>query len=568
MSLLRFLVPLAQAASITDKSGETASQSEEAVTSFLSFLWDRLDNWVAAVVVVVFSVYFAKTIKNLVVDRVADKMGDEHEEMLVLVGRSTYAAVLTVGMTVGLKVGGIDLTAVIAAVGFGIGFALQDIIMNFIAGVILLATRQFTIGDFIQVNGTLGKVKEIQARATILQALDGTKIIVPNADLFKNQVTSFTTNPFRRVEIPIGVEYRTDLKKATNVMLAVLHSHAKILKQPAPAVILDEFADSSINFKIRFWVESKSKWIQIKSDIIQMLKSALDQAGINIPFPIRTLVFDRDTESAVIPTYNMTQEEMKQHKIEQIQAQEDQATTDSANTALQAEYAHGDSHTEHVDLETLEEQHAAAEAAAVQEAENKAQTAEGIQQSVVSSSEGEAQGTDSKTQRAEGMPQEAVTLPQPIPTEPAATQEAQSEAQGTDNKTQIAETKAQTAEGIQQSVVSSSEGEVQGTESKTRAAVSISQEEAATLPQPIPVEPVATTDNKTQTTESGEQLVGGGSSDATPQPQSTEPEKVDATVTIAQVEPQQLATVPVAATEDPKPPTSGDIDGSAFLSGQ
>ncbi|PIS04525.1 hypothetical protein COT83_00185, partial [Candidatus Peregrinibacteria bacterium CG10_big_fil_rev_8_21_14_0_10_44_7] len=326
MSLLRFLVPLAQAASITDKSGETASQSEEAVTSFLSFLWDRLDNWVAAVVVVVFSVYFAKTIKNLVVDRVADKMGDEHEEMLVLVGRSTYAAVLTVGMTVGLKVGGIDLTAVIAAVGFGIGFALQDIIMNFIAGVILLATRQFTIGDFIEVNGTLGKVKEIQARATILQALDGTKIIVPNADLFKNQVTSFTTNPFRRVEIPIGVEYRTDLKKATNVMLAVLHSHAKILKQPAPAVILDEFADSSINFKIRFWVESKSKWIQIKSDIIQMLKSALDQAGINIPFPIRTLVFDRDTESAVIPTYNMTQEEMKQHKIEQIQAQEDQAT--------------------------------------------------------------------------------------------------------------------------------------------------------------------------------------------------------------------------------------------------
>lgn len=485
MSLLRFLVPLAQAAALTDKSSETASQSEEAVTSFLSFLWDRLDNWVAAVVVVIFSVYFAKTIKNTVVDRVADKMGDEHEEMLILVGRSTYAAVLAVGMTVGLKVGGIDLTAVIAAVGFGIGFALQDIIMNFIAGVILLATRQFTIGDFIEVNGTLGKVKEIQARATILQALDGTKIIVPNADLFKNQVTSFTTNPFRRVEIPIGVEYRTDLKKATNVMLAVLHSHAKILKQPAPAVILDEFADSSINFKIRFWVESRSKWIQIKSDIIQMLKAALDQAGISIPFPIRTLVFDRDTESAVIPTYNMTQEEMKQHKIEQIQAQEDQATTDSANTALQAEYAHGDSHTEHIDLETLEEQHAAAEGA------------EGGEQLVVgSSSEGEVQEADNKTQITESMPQEA-----------------------------------------------------------------------ATLTQPIPVEPVATTDNKTQTAESSEQLVVG-SNDATPQPSATEPEKVDATVTIAQVEPQQLATVPVAATEDPKSPTSGDIDGSAFLSGQ
>ncbi len=355
MNLLHFLVPIAEAASLTTKSTETAAQSEEAVTSFLSFLWDRLDNWAAAIIVVVFAFYFAKMVKRLVVDRVADKMGDEHEEVLVLVGRATYVVVLAVGLTIGLKVGGIDLTVIVASVGFGIGFALQDIIMNFFSGVMILAARQFAIGDFIEVNGTLGKVQEIQSRATILQALDGTKIIVPNSDLFTNQVISYTTNPFRRIEIPVGVEYRTDLKKATNVMLGVLHHHAKVLKEPSPAVVLDEFSDSSINFKVRFWVQSKDKWIDIKSEIIEQLKIALDEAGINIPFPIRTLVFDKANEKTVIPTYSMTQEEIKQHKMEQIQAQSDQAQKDAANTHLQAEYARGDSHTEHVDLEDIAE---------------------------------------------------------------------------------------------------------------------------------------------------------------------------------------------------------------------
>ncbi|MFH1298255.1 MAG: mechanosensitive ion channel domain-containing protein [Patescibacteria group bacterium] len=341
--MLNFLIPIAKAASLTNKGSETAEQSEAAVTEFISFMWNSLDNWVAAIIVVLFSVYFAKMLKKIVVDRVADKMGDEHEEVLILIGRSTYAAVLGVGLTIGLKIGGIDLTVIIAAVGFGIGFALQDIITNFIAGVILLATRQFAIGDFIEVNGTLGKVKEIQARATILKALDGTKIIVPNADLYTNPVTSYTTNPFRRIEVPVGVEYRTDLKKATNVMLSVLHNHPRVVQHPVPAVVLDEFSDSSINFKVRFWVQSKDRWIEIKSEIIQLLKAALDEAGISIPFPIRTLVFDKDNEKVVIPIHDMTEEELRQHKMEQIQAQQDQDGKDSQNPDIQNQYENGDS---------------------------------------------------------------------------------------------------------------------------------------------------------------------------------------------------------------------------------
>lgn len=420
MNLFRLLVPLADAASLTDKGSETAEQSEAAVTDFVSFLWNSLDNWIAAIIVVVFSVYFAKMLKKIVVDKVADKMGDEHEEILVLVGRATYAAILGVGLTIGLKVGGIDLTVIIAAVGFGIGFALQDIIMNFIAGVILLATRQFAIGDFIEVNGTFGQVKEIQSRATILHALDGTKVIVPNSELFTNQVISYTTNPFRRIEVPVGVEYRTDLKKATNVMLAVLHAHDSVVKEPAPAVILDEFSDSSINFKVRFWVQSKDQWIQIKSDMIQLLKAALDEAGINIPFPIRTLVFDKNTEKVTIPTYAMTPEEMQQHKMEQIQAQEEQSQKDAANPALQKEQINGSGQLEHENLQDLEEKHAVES----QKSEIRSQeetSVESRQSEIRNQEEAEVSSTQSQVSQESKVEESPKT---PVPSQESRAEEA------------------------------------------------------------------------------------------------------------------------------------------------
>ena len=567
MNLLRLLVPIAEAASLTDKSSETAEQSEEAVTSFITYLWDHIDNWIAAVIVVVFSIYFSKMIKKVVVDKVADKMGDEHEEILILVGRATYAAVLAVGLTIGLKVGGIDLTVIIAAVGFGIGFALQDILMNFIAGVIILASRQFAIGDFIEVNGTLGKVKEIQSRATILQALDGTKVIVPNADLFTNQVTSYTTNPFRRIEVPVGVEYRTDLKKATNVMLAVLHAHPRIMKQPAPAVILDEFADSSINFKVRFWVESKDKWINIKSEVIEQVKSALDEAGISIPFPIRTLAFDRDTEAAVVPTYAMTAEEMKQHKMEQIEAQEDQAAKDAANTALQTEYAEGDSHTEHVDLETLEEEHAAAEAEKVPVASEKAEVRS-------EKSEG-SEKAESRSEKSEGSEKA----------------ESRSEKSEGSEKAESRSEKSAEAESQPSEVASPVESEIRNQKSEEEAAVEPAAEAApeVTTPQsaePAPQPEVAAAEEAAPQPEVAEQPapaepapqpevapeeVAAPTSDASPQPETPvvadAPAVVDATATVAPVQPQLATeTVPVAAEEEPQKEVSSDVAGADFLS--
>lgn len=284
------IIPKALAAtSVVNKGNETASQSSAAVTDFLSFLWDRLDNWIAAIVVAIFALYFAKVFRKIIINKITDQVDDGNEDIIVLAGRATYAGILSVGMTVALKVAGIDLTAVIAAVGFGIGFAMQDLIMNFIAGVLILISHPFKLGDLIKVNDVVGRVTDIQSRSTVLQALDGTRVVVPNSDLINKQITSFTSNPFRRVDLPVGVEYSTDLSKAMNIAKAVMDGHPSVIKEPGPNVILDEFADSSINLILRFWVPSKSSWLSTKTEIINQLKKAFDSAGISIPFPIRTV---------------------------------------------------------------------------------------------------------------------------------------------------------------------------------------------------------------------------------------------------------------------------------------
>lgn len=312
---------LAQAARVTGKGAETLSTSQTAVSTFFAIIWDKIDNWIAALVVFGISIALANMFRRMVVEKIAQHLDEEHQDMLVLAGRATYVTVLGLGLTVGLKVAGIDITAIVAAIGFGLGFAMRDLVMNFIAGIILMITRNYTIGDFIKIDRTFGRITEIQGRATILKALDGTKVIVPNADLFSKMVTSYTSNPFRRLDVPVGVEYSTDLKKAIEVIRATLGNNPDIIKEPAPAVLLTEFSDSSINFSVRFWIDSKNNWWKIKSDVILQIKQAFDAVGITIPFPIRTLMFNEKKEEKMlaenIEDYYKTKE-MKEVKANEL----------------------------------------------------------------------------------------------------------------------------------------------------------------------------------------------------------------------------------------------------------
>lgn len=290
MSLINVLMGIPAALAQRVDAGEIATETESQLTQLVSYVIGQIPLWITAFIVLVFTFVAAKMAKSAVENKMAaEGFEEENKEVAILASRAANSGVLVVGITVALKIAGIDLTAIIAAGAFGVGFALQDIIMNFIAGVMILSSRHYSIGDIIKVNGQMGKIVEIQTRATILKAFDGTKIVVPNAALFKNQVTSFTSNPFRRIELINGVEYGADLKRTMEVVLEAVKNTKGILAEPKPAVVFYEWGDYSINFKVRAWVESRSAWLKTRNRMLLNINKALEDSGIPIPYPIQTI---------------------------------------------------------------------------------------------------------------------------------------------------------------------------------------------------------------------------------------------------------------------------------------
>lgn len=281
----------------TNAAGKVTGETANKLAELFELMIEKIPLWIAAFIVIIMSIIAAKIGRRIVENKMAEKgIEEEHKEIQILGGRLTYSAILMIGVTVGLKIGGIDLTAVLAAVAFGVGFALKDMIMNFLAGIMILVSRHFTIGDFINVGGTIGRVVEIQSRVTVLQAIDGTKVIVPNGQLFSKQVTSYTSNPFRRIEIETSVDYRANLKNALKVCLKVVKATKGVLAEPKPAVLVSEFGDSEIVIKVRAWVESRSGWLKIKSELLSNLKKAFEDYNIDFPYPITQLVYDKEME--------------------------------------------------------------------------------------------------------------------------------------------------------------------------------------------------------------------------------------------------------------------------------
>lgn len=295
-----FEIPIAYAQK-TD-SENVATETGNQLAGLFTSLITQIPLWFTAIIVIVLSFVVARMVKAAVENKMtAEGFEEEHREIQIVAGRAANAIVLIMGITVGLKIAGLDLTPIIAAGAFGIGFALQDLIMNFLAGVMILTARHYTIGDAIKVNGTLGKIMEIQTRATILKAFDGTKIVVPNAVLFKNQVTNYSGNPFRRLSLVTGVAYGSDLKKVMKTVLETVQNIKGVLADPKPGVLLYEWGDYSINFKINVWVDAKSGRLAVRNRLIIAVDKALSDAGIEVPYPIQTIY--------------MSQEEKKLEKI-------------------------------------------------------------------------------------------------------------------------------------------------------------------------------------------------------------------------------------------------------------
>jgi small-conductance mechanosensitive channel len=218
--------------------------------------------------------------------------------------------VLIVGILVVLDNSGIHLgtLAVFAgAVGVGVGFGLQNIVSNFISGLVILAERPITIGDRIEVAGIVGQVERIRARSTVIRTNDNIMMIVPNTKFIDSPVTNWTYGDRRvRFRIPVSVAYGSDIAKVRDTLLAVAGENLHTLKEPAPSAFLENFGENAIEFKLVVWSsEMSARPSRYRSDINFAIAAKFREAGIEMPFPQR----DLHIRSGVLKVEHVTETE-------------------------------------------------------------------------------------------------------------------------------------------------------------------------------------------------------------------------------------------------------------------
>ena len=185
------------------------------------------------------------------------------------------------------------ILATAGVIGLAVGLALQDPLVNLFSGVMMSVKGLYQIGDIVETNGYTGTIKYISLRSTRLETFGGQEVIIPNKDVIQNPLTNYSFTGLRRIEIPVGVGYATDLEKVKSVALETIKGLENVLPEQPIDVIATEFGDSSINFNLRFWVSFRkpANYLATRSAAIIAIKKAFDENDILIPFPIRTLDF-------------------------------------------------------------------------------------------------------------------------------------------------------------------------------------------------------------------------------------------------------------------------------------
>ncbi|CAI8274603.1 MAG: Mechanosensitive channel MscK [Puniceicoccaceae bacterium MED-G32] len=218
-----------------------------------------------------------------------------HSSNKALINKAFHIFIYFFGFIIGLNVLGIDLTAFAifsGAIGIGIGFGLQKITSNFISGLILLFEKSIENGDMVELSdGTYGLIRKTSARYTLLETFEGREMMIPNEDFIINRVTNWTFNDRKgRLEINIGVAYESDIEKAKELILEAAKEHPRCINDPEPTCYLKEFADSSVNFMLFFWLADVSKGrYRAKSDVMLSIWKKFKEHNITIPFPQRDI---------------------------------------------------------------------------------------------------------------------------------------------------------------------------------------------------------------------------------------------------------------------------------------
>lgn len=252
-------------------------------------LIDYLPTLFGALLLLVVGLWIIKLIVKYIERLFEVKDYDETLEIFTLNAlRWGLRIILFVLVITQLGVESATLVAAIGAAGLAIGLAMQGSLSNLAGGVLIIVLKPFKVGDWIEAQGVSGSVVEISLFYTKLDTFGNQRVVIPNGDLSNNNITNYSYNGTRRENLSFGISYDDDIKKAKEVLTQLVNEQEKILKDPAPQILVAELADSSVNFSVRYFATNEDFW-ELHWYMIEEAKARLEDAGMTIPYPQRDI---------------------------------------------------------------------------------------------------------------------------------------------------------------------------------------------------------------------------------------------------------------------------------------
>ncbi len=280
---------LAQLAPSVEQATQDATKAASEASSLLQELTPQLVNYGVKIVGVLIALWVSFRVANWAQGKVTTTLKTRKfdEALSIFFGSLSKWVLLLAAVVACLSIFGIDTTsfaAVLGAAGLAIGLAFQGTLSNFAAGVMILTFRPFTVGDFINVGGLAGTVREVALFTVAIDTLDNKRIIIPNSKVTEGSIENVTANDFRRVDINVGVAYDADLNHVRKTLDAAAEKIEGRDDQRGHQIFLKELGDSSVNFQVRVWCKTSDYW-DVWDRTVQAAKEALDAEKIVIPFP-------------------------------------------------------------------------------------------------------------------------------------------------------------------------------------------------------------------------------------------------------------------------------------------
>lgn len=272
---------------MTEQSQPLSSILEQLLVDFLSLL----PSLIAALVVFVVGLYLASIVRRVVRRRLERRT--KNPQPIILVSQLVYWLVVILVSAISLQMVGFNLTAFLAGLGIAgitIGFALQDVTKNFIAGLLMLIQQPFDIGETIEVGGYTGTVLAIDLRATQLRTSDGRLVLIPNGEVFVSPITNFSQAESRRIEISTGVAYESQPETVRQTALQAIEVIPGLISDPSPVVRFTNFGSSTFDLTIHYWIDTSQTGVAAAKDAgLQAIKAAFEETRIDMPYPVQTV---------------------------------------------------------------------------------------------------------------------------------------------------------------------------------------------------------------------------------------------------------------------------------------